>query len=312
MRILLPAAITVRITLIHNPGAGRQHADDAAKLEKFLRDHGHEVRYQSAKEDGWKRALKKPADLVVVAGGDGTVGKVARRMVGRGVPVGVLPSGTANNIARTLGLLDRPFEELVRGWERPRRLKLDVGVAAGPWGERYFIEGVGAGLFASLLAGSSGKKSKKKKKGKAAVDGALGRLREEAQRCEPLEVRATLDGEDISGHYLLIEALNLPYVGPNLHLAHDSRPGDGQFDVVLATEAERDRLLYYLAHWQENRERLAMLPTRRGRQFQIEWTGFPLHIDDKLQPKAKAKPKEIAGLVEARLDGDAVEFLVPA
>src|SRR5260370_1350848 len=130
MRILLPAAITVRITLIHNPGAGRQHADDAAKLEKFLRDHGHEVRYQSAKEDGWKRALKKPADLVVVAGGDGTVGKVARRMVGRGVPVGVLPSGTANNIARTLGLLDRPFEELVRAWERPRRGKLDAGKPA--------------------------------------------------------------------------------------------------------------------------------------------------------------------------------------
>jgi uncharacterized protein YbaP (TraB family) len=97
-----------------------------------------------------------------------------------------------------------------------------------------------------------------------------------------------------------------------LHLAHDSQPGDGQLDVVLATEAERDRLLYYLEHWQENRERLAMLPTRRGRQLQIEWTGFPLHIDDKLQPKAKAKPKEIAGLAEARLDGDAVEFLVPA
>src|SRR5260221_3875158 len=185
MRILLPAAITVRITLIHNPGAGRQHADDAAKLEKFLRDHGHEVRYQSAKEDGWKRALKKPADLVVVAGGDGTVGKVARRMVGRGVPVGVLPSGTANNIARTLGLLDRPFEELVRAWERPRRVKLDVGIAAGPWGERYFIEGVGAGLFASLLASSSGKKAKKKKKGKAGVGWAIVPLREKAPRGQP-------------------------------------------------------------------------------------------------------------------------------
>jgi diacylglycerol kinase family enzyme len=104
MRIRLDAAINVRITLIHNPDSG--NASDADKLVKFLRDHGHEVRYQSAKEDGWKRALKKPADLVAVAGGDGTVAKVARRMVGRGVPIGVLPSGTATNIARTLGLLD--------------------------------------------------------------------------------------------------------------------------------------------------------------------------------------------------------------
>jgi diacylglycerol kinase family enzyme len=309
MRILLPAAITVRITLIHNPGAGRQHADDAANLEKLLGDHGHEVRYQSAKEDGWKRALKKPADLVVVAGGDGTVAKVTRRMVGRGVPVSVLPSGTANNIARTLGLLERPFEQIVRSWDNPRRVKLDIGIAAGPWGERYFVEGVGAGLFAGVLANPA---SGKLKKSKAPVEGGLRRLRKEAERCEPLEVHATLDGEDISGSYLLIEALNLPYVGPNLHLAHDSQPGDGQFDVVLATEAERDRLLYYLEHWQENRERLAMLPTRRGRHLQIEWTGFALHIDDKLKPKAKAKPKEIAGLVEVRIDGDAVEFLVPA
>src|SRR5205823_7599045 len=173
-------AITVRITLIHNPGAGRQHAGDAAKLRKFLSDAGHEVRYQSAKEDGWKGALKKPAELVVVAGGDGTVAKVTRRMVGRGVPVGVLPSGTANNIARALGLLERPFEELVRGWEKPRRVKLDVGIAAGPWGERYFVESVGAGLFASLLIKPPRKKQNKPKN---AVEGALARLKEEAKRC---------------------------------------------------------------------------------------------------------------------------------
>src|SRR5258708_862787 len=293
MRILLPAAITVRVTLIHNPGAGRQHADDAAKLEKFLRDHGHEVRCQSAKEDGWKRARKKPADLVVVAGGDGTVAKVTRRMVGRGVPVGVLPSGTANNIARALGLLERPFEELVRGWERPRRVKLDVGIAAGPWGERYFVESVGAGLFAGLLASGS---RKKLKKGKSPVESGLRRLREAAQRCEALEITAALDGRDISGRYLLLEAVNLPYVGPNLHLAHDSQPGDGQFDVVLVTEAERDRLLYYLEHWQENRERLAMLPTRRGRQVQIEGTGFPPPIAAKAPPKPPANPKAVQGL----------------
>jgi diacylglycerol kinase (ATP) len=304
----------VRVTLIHNPGAGRQHEGEAEKLCELLRDAGYEVRYQSSKEDGWKRALKKPADLVVVAGGDGTVGRVTRRMVGRGVPIGLLPTGTANNVARTLGLIERPFEELVRGWQNGRRVKLDVGVAAGPWGERYFIEGVGAGLFAGLLASSAAKKKKprKKKKGKSDVDGALGRLREAAERCEPLEIVVALDGRDISGSYLLMEAVNLRFVGPNLHLAHDSDPADGQFDVVMVTEAERNRLLYYLEHWQDDRDRLAILPTLRGRRLQIEWTGFALHIDDKLQPKPKAKPKEIAGMVEARMEGDFVEFLLPA
>lgn len=298
----------MRITLIHNPGAGRQGADDAAKLQHFLSEHGYDVRYQSSKDEDWKKALKKPAGMIVVAGGDGTVAKVTRRMVGRGIPVGLLPSGTANNIARTLGLLDRPFEELVRGWQDGRRVKLDVGVAKGPWGERYFVEGVGAGVFASLLANPAGAAVKKRRN---PVESALDRLKAHAADCEPIELYARLDGKDISGRYLMLEALNLRYVGPNLHLASDSQPGDGNLDVIMITEAERARLTYYLEHWQDNRERLAVLPTLRGRKFELEWSGFPLHIDDKLKPSPKADPDEIAGPVEARLDGDTVEFLVP-
>lgn len=302
----------MRVTLIHNPGAGKgQH--DADELVRLLSEAGHDVRYQSSKDDGWKRALKKRADLVAVAGGDGTVGRVTRRMVGRGVPVALLPLGTANNIARSLGQLERPLEELVRGWERARRVKLDVGLAAGPWGERYFIEGVGVGLFADLLANGSGKKKNKKKnkkkKGKHAVDNALRRLRDAAEHIEPVEVAARLDGREISGRYILFEAVNLRYVGPNLHLAGDSKTGDGSFDVVLVSEAERERLMHYLDTWQDNRERLAMLPSVRGERLEMEWPGYALHIDDKLHPKAGAKPREVAGVVEARLDGAAVEFL---
>ena len=299
----------MRTTLIHNPGAGRQGADDAKKLCRFLEEHGYDVRYQSAKDEDWKKSLKKPAEMIVVAGGDGTVAKVTRRMVGRGIPVGLLPSGTANNIARTLGLLERPFEDLVRGWQQGRRVKLDVGVAKGPWGERYFVEGVGAGVFASLLAHPADEPIKKRKN---PVEKALDRMRKHAEESEAMEFHARLDGKDISGSYLMIEALNLKYVGPNLHLASDSRPGDGTLDVILVTERERERLLYYLEHWQENRERLAVLPTLRGHKFELEWSGFPLHIDDKLKPGPKSKPEEIAGPVEARLDGDTVEFLVPA
>lgn len=297
----------MRVTLIHNPRAGKQAMTEAA-LKRLLAEHGHEVRYRSTQEDGWKKALTKEADLVVVAGGDGTVGRVTRRMAGRGVPMALLPSGTANNIARTLGQLERPFEELVRGWESARRVNLDVGVANGPWGERRFVEGLGIGLFAALLARSE---IAKPTKSRNPVQGALRRLQREAASCEAIEVAARLDGEDISGRYLMLEALNLRYVGPNLHLAPESQPGDGHFDVVLVTEAERPRLLHYLEQWRENRERLSLLPTRTGRRLEIEWTGVELHIDDKLWPKKKANPEEMAGLVEARIGGETVEFLVP-
>jgi len=176
----------VRVTLIHNPSAGSSGNGDGRKLEGLLRRADHDVRYVSSKDDDWKRALKKTADLVVVAGGDGTVGRVIRRMVGRGVPVTVLPMGTANNIARTFDLLDRSFEDLVQGWEKARRVKLDIGVAKGPWGERYFIEGVGAGLFAQMLARP--KKNAKRGRPDNVVDRALKRLQDMAVHCEAVNV----------------------------------------------------------------------------------------------------------------------------
>jgi diacylglycerol kinase family enzyme len=300
----------VRVTLIHNPGAGEGKAG-AAALTKLLRDAGHGVRYQSSKEDDWDEVLDAPADVVAVAGGDGTVSRVARRMVGRGIPVAPLPLGTANNISRTLGIRDMVLEKIVRGWENPRRVKLDVGVAEGPWGRRQFLEGVGVGIFASLLR--HGGKKVKKKKGRAdkKVSGALERLRKLVKNAEPIEIEASLDGADISGRYILLEALNIPYVGPSLFLSPESKPGDGTFEVVMVTEAERERLLEYLAKWQETRERLAVLPSRRGKRLVIEWTGFAVHIDDKLRPKKKDKPKRSHGRVEARLDGAAAEFLIP-
>jgi diacylglycerol kinase family enzyme len=300
----------VRVTLIHNPGAGKQGRNDSGKLVALLRDAGHEVRYQSSKDDGWEDALDEPSDLVAVAGGDGTVSRVARRLAGRGIPVAALPAGTANNISRSLGLVERPFEELVRAWPQARRVKLDVGIAEGPWGSRQFVEGIGAGLFARLLA-TSGKTIKRRKLSPdEKVADALQRLKRRAQRAKPLPLKAWIDNDDISGNYLLLEAVNIPYVGSNLFLAPDSKPGDGHLEVVLVTEAERERLVKYLESWQENRERLAVLPSHRGKSLTLEWTGFELHIDDKLWPQKGERAKPPAR-VQAHVNGQ-VEFLVPA
>ncbi len=302
----------MRITLIHNPGAGSQSEADAQKLMKLLEEAEHKVRYQSAKGDSWDKALEEPADLVVVAGGDGTVSRVAKRMVGRGIPVAPLPAGTANNISRTLGLVDRPWEELVRGWESARRVKLDVGIAKGPWGERYFVEGVGAGLFAYLLGSSDpARKLAALKRPDERVAYALEMLKERVLDCAPVEMKATLDGKDISGRYLLFETLNILYVGPNLFLAPDSQPGDGSFDVVLVTEAERDRLKSYLVSWQTNRERISVLPSHRGKHLHIEANGFELHIDDELWPEQGDTSVPGKGVIDIRIGGAAVEFLAP-
>ena len=98
----------------------------------MIRNAGHKVKYQSSKEKKWKKALKKPCDIVAVAGGDGTVGKVARELIEERIPIAILPLGTANNIAKSLGIADISLQDLVASWSTARSINFDTGVAKGP------------------------------------------------------------------------------------------------------------------------------------------------------------------------------------
>jgi diacylglycerol kinase family enzyme len=96
-----------------------------------------------------------------------------------------------------------------------------------------------------------------------------------------------------------------------MFLAPGSKPSDGLLDVVLVTDDERAHLLEYLNKWQDNPERRAVLPTRRGKRLKIEWTGYELHIDDKLYPREDDEHDEMSGIVEAWIQPASVELLVP-
>ena len=303
----------MKATLIHNPGAGVNPVATAGQIEALMKHAGYKVRYQSTNEKGWSRALKKPADLVVVAAGDGTVGRVARRMVGKGIPIAVLPMGTANNISKTLGIVDLQLTELIAGWKDARHVEFDAGVAAGPWGERYFVEGVGAGLMTTSIPEVENSRTMNQLKDAAVkVTYAQQLFREHLMDSPIVEVNATLDGADISGRYVLFEVLNMKYVGPNLRLAPDVVPNDGQFQVILLTAKHRKKLHDHIKHWQEGKPMPLNLGAKQGEQLEIQWTGFPLHIDDKLWPRAK-DPQSVQAAVPVRLTvaPKSLEFLVP-
>src|SRR5918992_1693900 len=104
----------MRVTAVYNPEAGSQTVT-RQRLASLLERAGYDATYVSAKGKRWKDALEDPGDLVVVAGGDGTTAKVAKRLAGRGVPLAILPAGAAKNIARSLAL-DAPLEELIAQW----------------------------------------------------------------------------------------------------------------------------------------------------------------------------------------------------
>jgi diacylglycerol kinase family enzyme len=303
----------MRITLIHNPAAGGGEPD-AKMLRKLIKAAGHKVTYHSSKEKGLGAILEQRADLVVVAAGDGTVGRVARRMVGHDTPIAVLPLGTANNIAHSLGIADMDPAKLIAGWEKAKRVRFDSGKAKGPWGKRRFVEGLGVGLFAWTMPQAADSKALDKiEDPQDAVAHVLKMLQDRLEHYKAHELRATLDDQDLSGSYVMFEAINLQYIGPNLHLAPGVKPGDGKLHVVAVTEAERDKLYKYLGHWQKGKAPTVDLPTYEGKRLKIERGDYEVHLDDRIWPDPKKKKEDLrARDIEVKIKPGTLEFLVPA
>ena len=299
------------ITLIHNPGAGVDDQPDSETLLSIIRAAGHEVRYQPSENGTWASALDEPADLVAVAGGDGTVGRVAKKLIGRDLPLAPLPLGTANNISKTLGLADLSLADIVFGWKNARHVSFDAGVAKGPWGSRYFMEAFGLGLFACTLPIAEGnRKLKALKDADAKVAHAIGLLRQRLEDCPPNALDLRLDGRDTSGDYVMLEAMNMAFVGPNLYLAPDLDPDDGMLDVVVVTSEERDKLHDSLATWQEGELEHPKLTRHLARVIQLEWTGFEVHFDDEAWPGDDDERPALTR-IEVTVERDALKFVAP-
>src|SRR6266404_5722981 len=259
----------MRVTLMHNPKAG--DADHGRKqLMAALAEAVHHATYQSTKERGFKKALKQPTDLVLAAGGDGTVAKVACRLVDSGIPLSVLPLGTANNLARALGFVASP-EEIITRLDGGKKRTVDVGLACGPWGERYFFEGAGGGLLADYVRAArkerkgNGKVEKLSKEQEMARHSAL--LRRMLHDYPARQWKIKIDGKDISGRYVLWEAMNIRSVGPALHLAPRAATKDGQFDFVCARQPDYALLLEHLDARVAGKKSKSPLPARRFREF---------------------------------------------
>jgi diacylglycerol kinase (ATP) len=281
----------MRITLIHNPKAGdAKHGKK--QLMTALAEAGHHATYQSTKEPGLKKALKQPTDLVLSAGGDGTTAKVAFRLIDSGIPLSVLPLGTANNLARALGFVASP-DEIIERLEGGKKQLFDVGLATGPWGERYFFEGVGGGLLADYVREAkkeekkNGKSEKLSKEQEMARHGAL--LRRMLHDYHARQWKIKIDGKDISGQYVLWEAMNIRSVGPALHLAPRAETRDGRFDFVCARTADRAVLMEHFDARVAGKNSKSPLPTRRFRELRIVWKGSTIHLDDELWRDKKDK-----------------------
>jgi len=223
----------MRVTVVHNSSAGTSSTGVAA-LIGLIGAAGHRVAYRSTDDHDWHHALDRTGDLVVAAGGDGTVRRVFERLAGTPTLTTVLPLGSANNVARTLGIASGRLTEVIAEWDQAERSHFDLPLFAAETFQRRSVESVGAGIFADLLALDPGGQP-----ASAAEKAALGLriLGQSLGRARPAPWTLELDGRDLSEELVGIEAMNVGTIGPAVPLAPGADPTDGVLEIVLLTPA---------------------------------------------------------------------------
>ncbi len=285
----------MRVLLIHNPKAGdRKHSKK--QLMASLTRCGHQAFYQSIKERGWKRTFKKPVDLVIAAGGDGTVHKTAWQLMGTGIPLAILPLGTANNLARSLGFT-ASVEEILQSLHCGKGQPFDVGVARRSSRSEYFLEAAGGGLFADYFP-AAGANEKKDASPEEELTAHLSLLREMSLDYPARDWKISIDGKDISGRYILWGAMNIRSAGPALHLAPKAKTDDGGLDFVAVREHERQVFIKHVdTHLAGRKKRVALTP-RKFRELKITSPPGTMHLDGEPWPSKMKNSGKARGKVE--------------
>ena len=266
----------MRVTLYHNEDAGEGASvhDLTATIER----HGHTVVAVVGTSDDATRILEAESDLVVASGGDGTVSTAARVLAGKATPMAILPNGTANNLARSMNITGTT-DEIVAAWATGTRRPFDLGRASGPWGERWFIESVGGGLIAHSIRAFESQPPELDRPRREELIDAVRMHSEVLSSLRAVPWTMTLDGVSVSGEFLLVAVLNIPFIGPNLELCPHADPTDGEFAVVMADERHRDAIARHLQHRAAERDIGLGVTCWRARSVEIE-QGDLLHIDD--------------------------------
>jgi diacylglycerol kinase (ATP) len=265
----------MRICLYWNKAAGSGISLD--RLTSLILDAGHRV-VRVVEDAAELPAQKDDVDCVVAAGGDGTVALVGSVLAGGAMPLAILPLGTANNIADSLDIRG-PVRTLAERWHQGTVANIDVGVVdCGSQAER-FIESVGCGLVTSCIR--VGDATLSKDHPESHLEDARNLYRDTLRDLRPRPYDIVLDGERISGEFLLVEALNTPSIGPKLEFSPDANAADGFLSLVVAAESDREQLAAYLSALQGGSAVKGHLKSWRAKAIEI--TGADqIHIDDRV------------------------------
>jgi diacylglycerol kinase (ATP) len=230
----------MKAKLIFNPAAGNP-TESAIQLVKVL---GH-LQNQKIETEVIlvqptqhlhlvaRKAARAGAKMVIVSGGDGTIEHAALGLVGTKTTLGIIPTGTRNNLARSLNIPANDLAAAVALLRTGRRLKIDVGLIRHRNTSRGFLEVGIIGLASALYSSADDLQH-----------GDLGKITEFISTlvtAMPSEIRLRLDQQSqeivTTAHLVLIA--NTPFMGANFQIASDVVFDDRQLDVFIYSDLNK-------------------------------------------------------------------------
>ena len=248
----------VKAKLIFNPAAGNP-AESAVQLVELLRHlQAQQIQVEVVLVQPEHRlpaiarsAARAGAKMVIVSGGDGTIENVALGLVGSQTTLGIIPTGTRNNLARSLGIPTNSIADAVALLRQGRRLKIDVGQVRHRRASRCFLEAGVIGLASALYPSADD-----------IQHGDLGKIAEFISTlvsAAPSEIRFRVDHhrKEIVTHAHLVIVANMPFMGANFQIAPDVSFDDRHLDVFVYSDLSKRDLIGQAMQSPDHRARCA-------------------------------------------------------
>ena len=239
-------------------------------------------------------AQRAGIDVIFAVGGDGTVHEIARRLIGRSLTLGIVPTGSGNGFARHLGFAIEPADVL-RSAKALRVETIDTAEVNG----RPFIGVMGVGFdafIAERFASSTVRGIRT-----YIVEGVLGYASYRRQ-----EYEITIDGKEQRIHAFVIAIANSSQYGNNARIAPLASVQDGLLDVVVIRDAPLLGVPAMTARlFGGSLHRSGNVTTMSGREIVIRRDGAgPAHLD--------GEPVALPGELRVRVNPRSLSVLVPA
>ncbi|MCT9934423.1 YegS/Rv2252/BmrU family lipid kinase [Planotetraspora sp. A-T 1434] len=225
-------------------------------------------------QDALERACTAVAEgpgALVAFGGDGLVHLAVQAVAGTGVPLGIIPAGTGNDIADALGI--------------PRRDPLAAAAIVAE-GRSRVIDAARAGAhewFAGVLACGFDSRVNERANGMTRPPGMakyVVALVEELRSYAPIGFRITLDGEVIEQEAMLVAVANTRSYGAGMRVCPDASPDDGLLDVfVLGAMSKGEFLRTFPRVYRGSHVNHPAATVRRARSVTLEADGVIAYAD---------------------------------